>query len=66
MLINLLETLKVRAIVTEIVGTFSLIAYGGFSVFSADNGKSGVLTAAFGHGAVLAVYILIGAEYSGA
>lgn len=54
-----------RALIMEFLGTFSLIFIGGWSVYGAS-GKTGTLYAAFGHGALLAIYVFIGAKISGA
>jgi len=45
----------------EFVGTFSLVFFGGWGVFTAHEGKEGIILAAFAHGAVLALYATIGA-----
>ena len=49
----------------EFVGTFSLVFLGGWGVFTANEGKEGVLLAAFAHGAVLSLFVTLGAQISG-
>lgn len=58
-----MDQVKVRSLIMEFIGTFSLIFIGGWSVFAAE--KSSVLIAAAGHGAVLGIMVYIGAKISG-
>ena len=63
---QILRQIKPRALLMEVLGTFSLIFMGGWGVFSAVAANAGVLIAALVHGAVLGVFIYIGAKISGA
>lgn len=59
-----MDQVKVRALIMEFIGTFGLVFIGGWSVYAAA-GKSGVLSAALGHGTVLGIMVYIGAVISG-
>lgn len=53
-----------QAFAMEFLGTFALVFFGGWAVFSAD-GKPGVIAAALGHGLVLGIFVFLAARISG-
>ena len=56
-----------RPLIMEFLGTFSLIFIGGWGVFAASlKGSTGPLIAALTHGALLGIFVYIGAKISGA
>ena len=59
-----MDSINLRALGMEFIGTFSLIFIGGWSVFAGDNQKD-VLVPALAHAAILGVFVFIGAKISG-
>ena len=55
----------IAPLIQEFIGTFALVYFGGFTVFS-SSGKMGVAIPALGHGAILFAMIFAGAQTSGA
>merc|ERR1712086_265014 len=58
--------LVLRALPMEILGTFALCYVGGMAVVMADNGEIGTNGVVLAHGGILALFVYIGADISGA